>query len=98
MPYIIVIIRLTQRYSPKLIPLLRSLRRDTTRELATAILGFVQSIPYDKKLIFVDHCHCSSVNAGDCDSKSVLMLSMLRAADVNVPLVIVLVRKHILSV
>ena len=86
--------RLTQQYSPKLIPLLRSLRQDSTRELATSILGFVQSIPYDKKADFRRPLSLLSVNAGDCDSKSVLMLSMLRAADVNVPLVIVLVRKH----
>ena len=86
--------RLTQQYSPKLIPLLRTLRQDSTRELATAILGYVQSIPYDKKADFRRPLSLLSVNAGDCDSKSVLMLSMLRAADVNVPLVIVLVRKH----
>lgn len=96
---------LAARYAPALRPVAEALRDGATsdRALAERALAFVQSIPYEKRTLkgtdpgYRRPIALLARNRGDCDSKAVLYLAILRAALPDVPLAVVYVPNHALT-
>jgi hypothetical protein len=74
----------------------------TQRQMIDTVLNFVQSIPYDtledrttsNGAGFVTPFGLLAGNRGDCDSKSVLMLALLRGLYPQLPLIMVYTHEH----
>ncbi len=68
------------------------------RDFADTALGFVQSIPYERRMRLADgYRRPLSVlgrNKGDCDSKTVLFLALMRQAWPDLPLAVALIEGH----
>jgi hypothetical protein len=92
--------RHVQQYADDLKPVVRALGGATTdpRVFADKALSFVQSIPYEKRARISDlyrrPLSLLGRNKGDCDSKTVLYLSLLRAAYPDLPLAVVYIPGH----
>ena len=95
---------LAAKYAREVRPIAEALREGTTdaREYVERALGFVQSIPYEKRPSRdVDSGYRRPLgvvgrNRGDCDSKSVLFLALVRAAYPEIPLAFIYVPNHAL--
>lgn len=97
--------RLVAAYAPQLRPAAEALKAGTTtpREFMRRALPFVQSIPYEKKtwqgpdpgyrrpLALLER------NQGDCDGKTVLFLSLVKAAYPEIDLAVIYVPGHTLG-
>ncbi len=97
--------RLVAEYAPALTPVADALKADSSgpRDYVERALTFVQSIPYEARkkrggdpgyrrpLILLAR------NRGDCDSKSVLFLGLVRAAYPELPLAVIYVPGHALT-
>ena len=87
-------------YADDLAPLVAALGGPTAdpRDFAELALGFVQSIPYEKRALVRDRFRrplsVLGRNRGDCDSKSTLYLSLLRQAYPDLPLAMVYIPDH----
>lgn len=89
-------------------PLVTALRdkhpNATPREMASFLLGWIQSIPYDEMenratsngAGFVPPIHLINQNKGDCDSKVTLMAHLMRQLYPKVKMAIVFLPKHAL--
>jgi len=92
--------RLTFEYSALMKPLVKGLggRRDKPKAFARHALGFVQSIPYELRALQQDRYRrpfaILAKNKGDCDSKVVLYLAMLRHAWPNLRSAVVYIKGH----
>ena len=68
------------------------------RDFAAAALSFVQNIPYEKRAKVSDRYRrplsLLGRNKGDCDSKTVLFLAMMRQAYPELPLAVVYIPGH----
>ena len=95
---------LAAKYAREVRPIADALRKGTTnaRDYVERALGFVQSIPYEKRPSRdVDSGYRRPLgvvgrNQGDCDSKSVLFLALVRAAYSEIPLAFIYVPNHAL--
>lgn len=95
---------LVKDYADDLAPVAEALRKDsdTDREFVERSLSFVQSIPYEaQKRKGGDPGYRRPLaliarNRGDCDSKSVLFLGIVRAELPQVPLSVLYVKNHAL--
>ena len=87
-------------YAADLAPVVEALGGSTPdpRDFATLALGFVQNIPYEHRTKISDRYRrplsLLGRNKGDCDSKTVLYLALLRAAYPDLPLAIVYIPGH----
>lgn len=87
-------------YADDLAPLVTALGGPTPdpRDFAELALGFVQSIPYEKRAMVRDRFRrplsVLGRNKGDCDSKSTLYLGLMRSAYPTLPLAMVYVPNH----
>lgn len=95
--------RIAARRSEAVAPVAAALRKgtDSQREFISRALRFSQSIPYQKGKRGQDSGFQRPLallarNKGDCDGKSALFLSLLRAEMPNVPLAMVYVPGHAL--
>ena len=98
--------RLVDDYSDDLVPLANALSRDFDlnteegqRGFALRTLRFVQAIPYEKRKGGGDRGYRRPLavlarNKGDCDSKSVLYLAILRAAVPDLAAAVVYIPQH----
>jgi hypothetical protein len=89
-----------RRYADDVAPLVKALKGSklSDRAYAQLVLGYVQSIPYEKGL-FGDKGYRRPIsilakNKGDCDSKSALYLAILKRARPKLPIGIVYVPGH----
>ena len=97
---------ITKLYTPRMAPVAEAIMKNTQgmspRDRINYTLNFLQSIPYD---VLTDRKNSNgsgyatpvemlSRNLGDCDSKSVAFLSILRNMFPQTPMAIVLVPKH----
>ncbi len=74
---------------------------DSDREFAERALSFVQAIPYEKKKSGGDAGYRRPLsviarNKGDCDSKAVLYLALLRIRNPDLPVAVVYIKDHML--
>jgi len=87
-------------YADDLGPLVEALGGPTTdpRVFAELALSFVQSIPYEQRARVSDRYRrplsILGRNIGDCDSKTVLYLAMMRQAYPDMPLAMVYIKGH----
>jgi len=96
---------LAAEYADDLAPVAKALRDGTSsdREFVNRALSFVQSIPYEARKRkggdpgYRRPLALISRNRGDCDSKSVLFLAVVRAELSEVPLAVVYVPEHALT-
>ncbi len=96
---------LASSYADELAPVAEALRDGTSsdREFVDKALSFVQSIPYEAQKRkggdpgYRRPLALLSRNRGDCDSKSVLFLAVLRAELPDVPLSVIYVPNHALT-
>lgn len=90
--------RLIREYSKTLAPLAKGLKRpdDTVNSYAKRVLAFVQNIPYDesRKNLFRRPISILKNNKGDCDSKTVLYLALIKAGYPNIPVAVVDITDH----
>ena len=93
--------RYAKQYSERLAPLASALGAGTLkrREYAARALSFVQSIPYEKGKNGADKgfrlpLSLLAKNRGDCDSKAVLYLALLRAAHPKMDTAVVYIKGH----
>ena len=92
--------RLTAEYSGLMKPLVKGLggRRDKPKAFARHALGFVQSLPYELRALKQDRYRrpfaILAKNKGDCDSKVVLYLAMLRHAWPQLRSAVVYIKGH----
>ena len=92
-------------YAEVLAPVAKALRHGTSsdREFVNKTLSFVQSIPYEARKKkggdpgYRRPLALLSRNRGDCDSKAVLFLAMVRAELPAVPLSVIYVPEHALT-
>ena len=84
-------------YASELASLHAALAQPNLRAHTERTLGFVQSIPYESRrsISFRRPLALLAANAGDCDSKAVLFLALLRRAYANLPLTIVDIPEHV---
>lgn len=93
--------RLVLDYADDLAPVAAALREGATddRAFVERALSFVQSIPYERLRAdgsgYRPPLAVLSTNRGDCDSKAVLFLGLVRAAAPDVPLAVVHVPGHV---
>jgi hypothetical protein len=95
---------LAAEYAREVRPIADALRRksDTPRAYVERALSFVQSIPYEARGSRSDDTGYRrplgvlARNKGDCDSKSVLFLALVRAAYPEVPLAFLYIPNHAL--
>ncbi len=94
---------LVSEYTHTVRPIARALgeRVDSDREYAELALSFVQAIPYEKTKSGSDAGYRRPLgvlarNKGDCDSKAVLYLALLRARDPEMPVAAVYIKDHML--
>lgn len=80
-------------------PLAEQLREmgGSRRRFVDLALSFVQSIPYDEEDGFHRPLALLTRNSGDCDSKVVLFLSLVRAAYPDIDLAVIYVPGHALA-
>jgi len=96
--------RLTVHYADAVKPIARALDGKTKgpREFADRAIQFVQSLPYEKRQRadagYRRPYQLIHKNKGDCDSKAVLFLSLIRAKFPDVPLGFAYVPNHALGV
>lgn len=92
--------KLAAAYADDVAPLAEALAEgtDSDREYAERALSFVQAIPYEKREtdVYRKPMAVLARNKGDCDSKSVLYLALLRAHDPDLPLTAIYIRNHML--
>jgi len=96
---------LAAHYAADLAPVATALRTGTSndREFVNRALSFVQSIPYEARKKkggdpgYRRPLALLSRNRGDCDSKSVLFLAVVRAELPDVPLAVIYVPEHALT-
>ncbi len=87
-------------YAPSLAPVVEALGGPgaDARSFAELALGFVQTIPYEKRALVSDRYRrplsLLGRNKGDCDSKSVLFLGLMRQAWPELPLAMVYIKGH----
>ncbi len=87
-------------YADNLSPLVTALGGPTEdpRDYGAVALSFVQSIPYEQRAKVSDRYRrplsVLGRNIGDCDSKTVLYLALMREAYPELPLALVYVRGH----
>lgn len=87
-------------YADALQPVVEALGGPTPdpRDFANTALGFVQSIPYEQRVVVRDRFRrplsVLGRNKGDCDSKSTLYLGLIRAAYPTLPLAMVYIPNH----
>ena len=87
-------------YAPNLAPVVEALggATDDKRVFARKALSFVQSIPYEKapkqRDRFRRPLSLIGKNQGDCDSKVVLYLALMRQAYPQLPLAVVVIEGH----
>jgi transglutaminase-like putative cysteine protease len=97
--------RLASEYADDLAPVAHALREgtDTDRAFVARALSFVQAIPYEaRKRRGGDPGYRRPLallarNRGDCDSKAVLFLAILRAELPDLPLAVIYVPGHALA-
>lgn len=97
--------RLAADYADDLAPVARALRAGTSsdRAFVARALSFVQAIPYEaRKRRGGDPGYRRPLalltrNRGDCDSKTVLFLALLRAELPDLPLTVIYVPEHALA-
>ncbi len=88
------------QYAPQLAPVVAALGGpgDSPRAFADRALAFVQSIPYEERAKVSDRYRrplsVLGRNLGDCDSKTVLFLSLMRQAWPDTPLAIAYIEGH----
>lgn len=93
-------VRHAQSYADALDPVVDALGGPTAdpRDFAELALGFVQSIPYERRALIRDRFRrplsVLGRNKGDCDSKSTLYLSLLRSAYPEMALAMVYIPNH----
>jgi hypothetical protein len=93
-------LRHVEEYSDDLMPVVDALGGPTKdpRVFANKALSFVQNIPYELRALKSDRYRrplsVIGRNKGDCDSKTVLFLSLMHAAYPKLDLGVVYVRKH----
>lgn len=94
---------LVSEYTHTVRPIARALGEmvDSDREYAELALSFVQAIPYEKKKSGGDVGYRRPLgvlarNKGDCDSKAVLYLALLRARNPELPVAAVYIKDHML--
>lgn len=94
---------LVSEYTHTVRPIARALGEmvESDREYAELALSFVQAIPYEKKKSGGDVGYRRPLgvlarNKGDCDSKAVLYLALLRARDAQMPVAAVYIKDHML--
>ena len=89
---------LIHEYSIKLAPIAKNLKQpdDNLNSYAKRALAFVQNIPYEKsqKDTFRRPVSILKNNKGDCDSKTVLYLALIKAAYPNTPVAVVDIPEH----
>ena len=89
---------LIQEYAKALAPIANKLQQpgDNLDAYAKRALSFVQNIPYDhsQKNLFRRPISILKNNKGDCDSKTVLYLALIKAAYPNVPVAVVDITDH----
>jgi Transglutaminase-like superfamily len=92
--------KLAAAYADDVAPLAVALAEETDddREFAERALSFVQAIPYEKREtdVYRKPMAVLARNKGDCDSKSVLYLALLRAHDPDLPLTAIYIKNHML--
>lgn len=98
--------RIALRYARALAPMIQAIRVKTQgmsqREQINWIMGFLQSIPYDTLQNrrtsngsgFQTPYALLRLNRGDCDTKSVALLAILRGLYPNLPLAMIYVDEH----
>lgn len=98
--------RIVQRYGPALAPVQAAIRQATRgmppREVVNFIMGFLQSIPYDllgnrytsNGAGFQTPYGLLTGNKGDCDTKAVTLLALLRGIYPTIRLTMVYVPEH----
>lgn len=97
--------RITQMYVNRMRPLALAIAREAgydKRRVLNYALGFMQTIPYDELLRrdtsngagFATPIEIFERNRGDCDSKSVALLSMMRALYPNMRMMMVYIPQH----
>ena len=88
---------LVELYASELASLHAALAQPNLRAHTARALGFVQSIPYESRrsISFRRPLALLAANAGDCDSKAVLFLALMRRASPNLPLTIVDIPEHV---
>lgn len=98
--------RIVQRYGPALAPVQAAIKQATRgmppREVVNFIMGFLQSIPYDllnsrytsNGAGFQTPYGLLTGNKGDCDTKAVALLALLRGIYPNIRLTMVYVPEH----
>lgn len=91
-------VTLIQEYSQKLSPLAKGLKQpeDSLNDYSKRVLAFVQNIPYDETVenVYRRPISILSANRGDCDSKAVLFLALIKAVYPEIPVAIVGVPLH----
>ena len=93
-------IRHIEEYTDELQPLVQALGGPTKdpRVFGNKALAFVQSIPYEKRALIKDRYRrplsLIGRNKGDCDSKTVLYLSMMKAAYPDMSVGVVYIKGH----
>jgi hypothetical protein len=93
-------IRHVEEYTDELKPLVKALGGPTKdpRVFGNKALAFVQNIPYEKRALVKDRYRrplsLIGRNKGDCDSKAVLYLSLMKAAYPNMSVGVVYIKGH----
>ncbi len=93
-------VRHVHSYARHMKPIVAGLggRLDNPRMFANRALGFVQTIPYEMRALEQDRYRLPfailAKNKGDCDSKTVLYLALMRRAWPDVALAVVYVEGH----
>ena len=92
--------RHVREYADDLRPVVRALGGATAdpRDFANLALSFVQTIPYEKRARVSDRYRrplsLLGRNKGDCDSKTVLFLALMRSAYPEMPLAVIYIPGH----
>ena len=93
-------IRHVEEYTDELQPLVQALGGPTQdpRVFGNKALAFVQNIPYEKRALIKDRYRrplsLIGRNKGDCDSKTVLYLSLMKSAYPNMSVGVVYIKGH----
>lgn len=99
-------VNIARRYVSYMKPVARAIEMQTdstgARELLENALNFIQSIPYDtlmsrstsNGLGYTTPYGILQINKGDCDSKSVALISIVRAMMPKMPVIIVFTPNH----
>lgn len=93
-------IRHVEEYTDELKPIVEALGGPTKdpREFGNKSLAFVQNIPYEKRTLIKDRYRrplsLIGRNKGDCDSKTVLYLSLMKSAYPDMSVGVVYIKGH----